>query len=221
MAFLQSHQTTCHHFSRPFSYSQPSHLSTALHWAPSHQYVPVPFPIGAGFLILLDELNLFLSENMEFVDDISTFQELGLSLKSHGCHVANLSSFDFSSKNGIAGCLTSLLRQFLVPTFDVHFLIPSICLSYLLLYSNLFILSFNQAADMSILASWYSQQGNCGSPVVVIIDDMERCCGAVLSDFILMLRYYNPKPHLCVVYCNLYSLFVVSLTWACFLLVVF
>lgn len=65
----------------------------------------------------------------------------------------------------------------------------------------------DQAADMSILASWYSQQGNYGSPVVVIIDDMERCCGAVLSDFILMLRYSNFKPHLFVVRCNFRSSF--------------
>lgn len=46
-----------------------------------------------------------------------------------------------------------------------------------------------QAADMSILASWYREQENYNSPVVVIIDDMERCCQSVLSDFIVMLRY--------------------------------
>ena len=60
-------------------------------------------------------------------------------------------------------------------------------------YSIYFIL-FTQAADMSILASWYSQHGNYGSPVVVIIDDMERCSIPVLSDFILMLRYSIPNP---------------------------
>lgn len=75
------------------------------------------------------------------------------------------------------------------------------CLSNVIFASNLFFF-INQAADMSILASWYSRQGNYGSPVVVIIDDMERCCGAVLSDFILMLRYSNPKPYLFVVHCN-------------------
>ena len=37
---------------------------------------------------------------MEFVDDLLTFVEVGLCLKSHGCHVANLSSQDFSAKNG-------------------------------------------------------------------------------------------------------------------------
>ena len=48
---------------------------------------------------------------------------------------------------------------------------------------------------MSILASWYREQENNNSPVVVIIDDMERCCGSVLSDFILMLRYPTASCH--------------------------
>ncbi|KAK0593294.1 hypothetical protein LWI29_034421 [Acer saccharum] len=41
--------------------------------------------------------------------------------------------------------------------------------------------------DISILASWYREQGNYGNPVVVIVEDIERCCGSVMSDFILML----------------------------------
>ena len=56
---------------------------------------------------------------MEFVDDLLTFEELGKHLKSQGCHVANLSSLDFTAKNGIGGCLRSLLRQFLKSTLDV------------------------------------------------------------------------------------------------------
>lgn len=56
---------------------------------------------------------------MEFVDDMVTFEELGSHLKSHGCHVANLSSIDFLPNNGIGGCLRSLLRQFLMVTLDV------------------------------------------------------------------------------------------------------
>ncbi|KAJ4844921.1 hypothetical protein Tsubulata_035299 [Turnera subulata] len=32
-------------------------------------------------------------------------------------------------------------------------------------------------ADMSILATWYREQGSTDKPVIVIIDDMERCCG--------------------------------------------
>lgn len=71
--------------------------------------------------ILLTKITL--SENMEFLDDLLTFEELGKHLKSQGCHVANLSSSDFSSKTGIGGCLKSLLRQFLKVTVDVSSLI--------------------------------------------------------------------------------------------------
>lgn len=56
---------------------------------------------------------------MEFVDDLLTFEDLGLFLRSHGCHVAKLSSLDFSAKNGIGGCLRGLLRQCLMETVDV------------------------------------------------------------------------------------------------------
>ncbi|KAK2658426.1 hypothetical protein Ddye_004959 [Dipteronia dyeriana] len=104
---------------------------------------------------------LVLTKNMEFVDDLLTFEELGLHLRSQRCRVANLSSLDFTVKSGINGCLRSLLRQFLMASLD--------------------------APDISILASWYREQGNYGNPVVVIVEDIERCCGSVMSDFILML----------------------------------
>ncbi|KAL7230300.1 hypothetical protein ACSBR2_008742 [Camellia fascicularis] len=126
-----------------------------------------------SYPIVMDPLSkqlctgLVFTKNMEFVDDLLTFEDLGLHLRSHGCHVANLSSFDFSAKNGIAGCLRGLLRQFLMVGLDV--------------------------ADMSILASWYIEQGNYDNPMVVIIDDMERCCGSVLTDFILMLSEWVVK----------------------------
>lgn len=110
---------------------------------------------------------LVLTKNMEFVDDLLTFEELGLHLKSQGSHVANLSSLDFSVKNGIGGCLRSLLRQLVMVTLD--------------------------APDISILATWYREQGNCNNPVVIIIDDLERCCGPVLSDFILTLSEWAFK----------------------------
>ncbi|KAL9420172.1 hypothetical protein AB3S75_037870 [Citrus x aurantiifolia] len=110
---------------------------------------------------------LVLTKNMEFVDDLLTFEELGRHLKSQGCLVANLSSLDFTAKSGIGGCLRSLLRQFLVAPLD--------------------------AADISILASWYREQGNYNNPVVVIVDDIERCCGSVLSDFILMFSEWVLK----------------------------
>ncbi|KAK6926201.1 hypothetical protein RJ641_007920 [Dillenia turbinata] len=101
-------------------------------------------------------------ENMEFVDHLMTFEELGLHLKSQGCHVANFSSIDFSLKNGIGGCLISLLSQFLDVTLD--------------------------AADISFLASWYAEHRNYDNLLIVIIDDLERCNGSILSIFILMLR---------------------------------
>ncbi|KAL4353622.1 hypothetical protein GQ457_06G015420 [Hibiscus cannabinus] len=109
---------------------------------------------------------LVLTKNMEFVDDLLTFEELGKHLKSQGCHVANLSSLDFTAKNGVGGGLRSLLRQFLNSTLD--------------------------PADISILASWYREE-NYNNPVVLIIDDIERCCGSVLSDFILMLSEWVIK----------------------------
>ncbi|KAI4346976.1 hypothetical protein L6164_007833 [Bauhinia variegata] len=110
---------------------------------------------------------LVITRNIEFVDDILTFKELSLFLKSHGCHVAMLSSLDFSVKNGISGCLKALLQEFLDAVVD--------------------------AADMSILASWYREQGNYDKPLVVIINDLERCCGAILSDFILLLSEWVVK----------------------------
>ncbi|OMO83828.1 Origin recognition complex, subunit 3 [Corchorus olitorius] len=115
---------------------------------------------------------LVFTKNMEFVDDLLTFEELGKHLKSQGCHVANLSSLDFTTKNGIGGCLRSLLRQFLMSTLD--------------------------AADMSILASWHGEQ-NYANPVVVVIDDIESCSGSMLSDFILMLRLTIIYDALCFV----------------------
>ncbi|KAL6521041.1 Origin recognition complex subunit 3 [Orobanche gracilis] len=108
---------------------------------------------------------LLFTKNMEFVDDILTFEDLGVHLRSNGCYVANLTSSDFSAKNGVGGSLKTLLRQFLMVTID--------------------------APDMSILASWYSEQDE--KPLVIIIEDVERCCGSVLNDFIVMLREWVIK----------------------------
>ncbi|CAK8566368.1 unnamed protein product [Lathyrus sativus] len=110
---------------------------------------------------------LVITRNIEFVDDVMTFEELGLFLKSHGCHVAMLSSMEFSLKNGIAGCLKALLREFLGSSFD-----PS---------------------DIQTLASWYREQDNYNKPLVLMINDLERCCGSVLTDFILMLSEWVVK----------------------------
>lgn len=110
---------------------------------------------------------LILTKNMELFDDLRTFEEVGRFLRSHGCHVANLSSMDFVAKNGIGGCITSLLRQFLATSVD--------------------------APDMLTLSSWYNNQVNNDTPIVLIIDDLERCCGSVLSDFILLLSEWVMK----------------------------
>ncbi|GAB2264944.1 Origin recognition complex subunit 3 [Dionaea muscipula] len=110
---------------------------------------------------------LIFTKNMEFVDDVLTFQELGLHLKFEGCHVAHLSSIDFSAKCGIGGCLRSLLRQFLNVTLD--------------------------AADISILASWYNEQQGSSNPLVIVVEDMEKCYGPVLSELILMLSEWTLK----------------------------
>ncbi|KAM7273501.1 hypothetical protein ACFE04_028165 [Oxalis oulophora] len=126
-----------------------------------------PFPIVTDATSTQLFTGFVLTKNMEFVDNLLTFEELGLHLKSQGCYVANLSSLDFSPKNGIAGCIRSLLRQFVKTAVD--------------------------AADISILASWYGEQRNSSYPVIVVIDDIERCCGSVLSDFILMLSEWVVK----------------------------
>ncbi|XP_010492584.1 PREDICTED: origin of replication complex subunit 3-like [Camelina sativa] len=110
---------------------------------------------------------MVLTRNLEMVDDLLTFEELELHLKSHGCHVAKLSSMDFSAKSGVGGCLRVLLRQFVMPSVDV--------------------------ADVTILASWYRENRNHENPVVIIVDDTERCCGSVLSDLILILSEWAVK----------------------------
>ncbi|CAI8597431.1 unnamed protein product [Vicia faba] len=117
---------------------------------------------------------LVITRNIEFVDDIMTFEELGLFLKSHGCHVTKLSSMEFSLKNGIAGCLKALLREFIGSSFD--------------------------PADIQTLASWYREQDNYNKPLVLMINDLERCCGSVLTDFILMLSEWVVKVPIILIF---------------------
>ncbi|XP_010918184.1 origin of replication complex subunit 3 [Elaeis guineensis] len=126
-----------------------------------------PYPLVTDIICRKIPTALILTKNVEFVDDLLTFQELGGHLKSSGCHVAYLTSLDFSVKHGISGCLRSLLRQLVSEAPDM--------------------------ADISILASWYCEPENCDNPVLVIIDDSERCCGAVLADFITMLSEWVIK----------------------------
>ncbi|KGN50331.1 origin of replication complex subunit 3 [Cucumis sativus] len=134
---------------------------------PSSSSATRPFPTFTRAECKVLFTGLVLTKNMEVVDDLLTFEELGFHLKSHGCHVASLSSQELSAKSSIGGCIRSLLRQLLKVTVD--------------------------AADMFILASWYREQGYYEKPVVVIVEDIERCCGSVLSDFIIMLSEWVVK----------------------------
>lgn len=68
-----------------------------------------------------------------------------------------------------------------------------------------------QAADIFVLASWYSEQHNCNKPIVIVIDDTEQCSGPILAEFIAMLRcfpipcelvFYAYYPLCIVVNCN-------------------
>jgi hypothetical protein len=45
-----------------------------------------------------------------------------------------------------------------------------------------------KVADVLTLAKWYWEGENYAKPVVVMIDDMERCNADVLGNFINMLR---------------------------------
>ncbi|PIA32041.1 hypothetical protein AQUCO_04600009v1 [Aquilegia coerulea] len=126
-----------------------------------------PYPLTIDIDCKKIFTGLVFTKNVEFVDDLLTFNDLSLHLKSQGCHVVNLSSLDFSAKSGISACIWSLLRQFVMVDPDV--------------------------ADITILASWYNEPDNFNNPLVVIIDDMERCNGSVLSEFILMLSEWVIK----------------------------
>ncbi|KAM0874808.1 hypothetical protein ACQ4PT_037192 [Festuca glaucescens] len=44
-------------------------------------------------------------------------------------------------------------------------------------------------SDMSALASWYRGVKNYDKPVIIIIDDLERCSGDVLGELVMTLRY--------------------------------
>ncbi|CAI0547178.1 unnamed protein product, partial [Linum tenue] len=134
---------------------------------PNFHEATQPFPVVKDATSKQIFTGLVLTRNIEFVDDLVTFEDLKQHLKSQGCHVANLSSVDFSSKNGVGTCLRSLLGQFVTGSLDT--------------------------ADISMLATWYKEQQNNDNPVVIIIDDMERCCASILSEFIHMLSEWVLK----------------------------
>ncbi|KAK9154173.1 hypothetical protein Sjap_001653 [Stephania japonica] len=134
---------------------------------PSVWQISCPYPLATDISSRQIHTGLVFTKNVEFVDDLVTFKDLSMHLRSKGCHVVSLSSLDFSGKHGLGGCLRSLLRQLLLVSPD--------------------------SADVSILASWYREPENCDSPLVMIIDEMERCGGLILSDFILMLSEWVVK----------------------------
>lgn len=74
-------------------------------------------------------------------------------------------------------------------------LLNLICIIKLILSTATVSFTFNflypvkQPPDIQTLASWYREQDNYNKPLVLMINDLERCCGSVLTDFILMLRY--------------------------------
>lgn len=72
---------------------------------------------------------------MEVVDDLLTFEELGFHLKSHGCHVASISSQELSAKSSVGGCIRSLLRQLLKVTVDVSTML-FLDLCWIILFNN-------------------------------------------------------------------------------------
>jgi origin recognition complex subunit 3 len=37
------------------------------------------------------------------------------------------------------------------------------------------------------LASWYWDTENCNQPIIIIIDDLEKCSGDVLGELVMML----------------------------------
>ncbi|OAY81343.1 Origin of replication complex subunit 3, partial [Ananas comosus] len=126
-----------------------------------------PYPLLTDALCRRVPAAFVFTKNVEFVDDLLTFQDLGVHLKSNRCHVASLSGLDFLAKHGIGGCVRSLLRQLVSDASDV--------------------------ADFAVLASWYCEQENYNNPIIIIIDDMQRCNGGVLGEFITLLSEWVIK----------------------------
>lgn len=126
-----------------------------------------PYPIATGSTCKRIPTALVFTKNIEFVDDLLTFQDLMVYMKANGCHVAYLSPLDFSIKHGIGICLNSLSRQLVSEPSDV--------------------------VDVSLIASWYCESENYHKPIVVIINGMEQCDGAVLANFIKLISEWVMK----------------------------
>ncbi|KAL5225698.1 hypothetical protein ABZP36_012337 [Zizania latifolia] len=134
---------------------------------PTAAEVQQPYPLLTDVICRKIPTAFVLTKNAEFVDDITTFRDLAGHLESNGCHLAKLSAADFSAKHGVGGCFRSLLRQLLSYVPDV--------------------------THIFALASWYSVKENYDQPIVVIIDDLEQCCGDVLGELVMMLSEWVIK----------------------------
>ncbi|CAA7406491.1 unnamed protein product [Spirodela intermedia] len=145
--------------------------STGLH---SVSNTLCPYPLLTDGIYRQIFTALILTKNMEFIDDLLTFQDLGEHLRSSGCHIANLSYSDFTVKHGIAGCFKSLLRQLVMVSLEAY--------------------------DITALASWYCQKENNGKPVVLIIDSIEQCYGPVLAGFISIIGEWVIKIPIILVF---------------------
>ncbi|XP_044964836.1 origin of replication complex subunit 3 isoform X2 [Hordeum vulgare subsp. vulgare] len=126
-----------------------------------------PYPLLTDVICRKIPTTFVLTKNAEFVDDVTTFRDLMDHLESNGCHLAKLSATELSAKNGVGGCLRSLLRQLLSDVPDV--------------------------ADVSALASWYCKGDNYDQPIIIIIDDLEQCSGDVLGELVMTLSEWVIK----------------------------
>ncbi|XP_020529009.1 origin of replication complex subunit 3 isoform X4 [Amborella trichopoda] len=159
--------STSHLFKELHNWVHESFLAIKSSATCSLSEVTRPYPLLVDNLCRQLFTAFVLTKNIEIVDDLLTFKELGVHLKSQGCHIVNLSSHEFSVKHGIAGCFRSLLRQLV--TFA------------------------SNTPDISILASWYSEEANYDKPIVVIIEDVEQCSSMVLAEFITLLSEWVVK----------------------------
>lgn len=129
--------------------------------------IMMPYPVATDTTCKRIPTAMVLTKNIEFVDDLLTFQDLKGYMQSNGCHATYLSALDLSIKHGIGICLKGLCRQLGLEDSDV--------------------------VDVPLIASWYCESENYHKPIVVIIDGMERCNGAVLADFIKLLSEWVMK----------------------------
>lgn len=109
---------------------------------------------------------LFLG-GVDLSDHENTFKGLATYLREHKCHVARLLPCDFPVRCHIGVPLSSLLRQFVQVNVET--------------------------TDMEILAAWYAEPSNSGHPVVITIENVERCNSAILAELIVLLSEWSAE----------------------------